>query len=68
MAYSFPMTRKHFEAIARIIATNKVETPAAGFDEGFDAGVSVVASDLADYLATQNPNFDRQRFLTACGL
>lgn len=60
------MTRKHFEAIAKIIRQNTISNPAMGFDEGFDTGVIAVAIDLADYFATTNPNFDRARFLIAC--
>lgn len=60
------MTKKNFEAVARIIKQNTVEDAAAGFDEGYDAGVQIVASDLADYFASDNPNFDRSRFLEAC--
>ena len=26
------------------------------------------AEDMADYFATKNPNFDRERFLKACGV
>jgi hypothetical protein len=56
------MTRKHFEAIASIIKANldisdhMVERQA----------IKVVAMDMADYFAGQNPLFDRQRFLKAC--
>lgn len=62
------MTRKDFEAIAAIIRQNTVEDAAAGFDEGYDAGVHIVATDLADYFATVNPRFDRRLFLEACAV
>lgn len=60
------MTRKHFEAIAAIIKSNGVEIH-SDFDRGYIAGVEV-AHEMADFFATQNPNFDRVRFLTACGM
>lgn len=50
------MTRKHFEAIAAIIKNTLVTDRR-----------EATATAMADYLATQNPNFDRGRFLTACG-
>lgn len=51
------MTRKHFEAIAEIIRAIPE-----------DVSRSTAAHDLADYFETQNPLFDRRRFLIACGL
>lgn len=69
------MTRKHFEAIAAIIDSQIKAEPvftAAGFDEGFEAGriagMEDIAKDLADYFSSVNPNFDRHRFLNACGI
>ena len=51
------MTRKHFKAIAEIIN-----------DAGDDVdAVERLAGDLASYFKSENPNFDRDRFLTACG-
>lgn len=44
-------TRQHFEAIADILNAN-------GADEG-------LVLDFAQFLAGQNPNFDRRRFLEA---
>lgn len=55
------MTKKHYEAIAKAfhayIAT--------------DTGANIarpIAKDLADYFSTDNPRFDRTRFLQACGI
>lgn len=67
------MTRKNFEAIAAIVKSN---IPNAGtgtgymFDEnaaGQTYAAENIADELADYFATENPNFNRQRFLKACG-
>ena len=49
------MTRKHFEAMARITATISNDDTRL-----------FVAAQQADYFATQNGNFDRQRYLRAC--
>lgn len=53
------MTRKHFEAIAYIVNVARQE---------FDSETAErIAGDLAAYFQGLNPNFDRVRFLTACG-
>lgn len=51
------MTKKHFEAIARILSVQN-DRDAAGH----------TARDLARYFSTQNPAFDTARFLKACGV
>lgn len=51
------MTRKHFEAIARITSMISNETTRA-----------MIACEQADYFASQNPNFDRTRYLKACNV
>ena len=56
------MTRKDFEAIASAIRT------AVGVDSAWTDAAESIASELADYLATTNPRFDRARFLKACGV
>ena len=69
------MSRKHFEAIAATLRDARItptDSEISPFDEGFNEGSlaasSKIARGLADYFATENPNFDRQRFLKACGL
>lgn len=52
------MTRKHFRAIAAILANNA----RAQYPQNIDA----LVSDFANLLAESNPRFDRQRFVTAC--
>lgn len=64
------LSRKHFEAIAGILAKN------AGFYGGsremYGLGkreaLEDVTDDLSDYFASENPHFDRQRFLKAAGV
>ena len=55
------MTKKHFEAIARII--NDVR------DENFrgEAATEEIANRLGEFFKSENPRFDLDRFLTACG-
>ena len=55
------MTKKHYEAIAAIIKRQMKFTDCPGEIEN-------VAANLAIFLRTQNPKFDRDKFLKACGL
>jgi hypothetical protein len=50
------MTKKHFIALAAITAAISNESTRR-----------FVAESQANYFASENPNFDRERFLTACG-
>jgi len=52
------MTRKHFEAIAKVLRDNRSSTN--------DADWYNLVSAMADACAETNPNFDRSRFITAC--
>lgn len=52
------MTKKHFQAIARIFHKHNVH-------DG-NRGQAELAREVAAYFATVNPNFDRTRFLAAC--
>lgn len=59
------MTRKDYVLIADTLSNLMKD-----FNNGGDDSVSLslVAQELADTLATDNPRFDRARFLTACGV
>lgn len=61
------MTRKDFIAIANILAARR---PVFNYDdedtkERLEAWAKL-RSDFADFLATCNPMFDRDRFIRAC--
>lgn len=58
------VTKKDFEAIAEII---KNKTSHVNPQLLFIPTIGLVRK-LADYFTTQNPRFDRQKFLNACGL
>ena len=51
-------TRKQYKAIAKLIK----ESTLYSFD-----GV-LIANEFADYFAKDNPRFDRDKFLSACGV
>jgi len=65
------LTKKDFMMIATTIASHHdtIEACDGDFYEGgrYDAANNI-AWKLADYFATQNPRFDRSRFMKACGL
>ncbi|MDP1614798.1 MAG: hypothetical protein Q8L68_03285 [Methylococcales bacterium] len=65
------MTKKHFKAIAEIISKQVSDWTVAEeteFGEGYNTATEHLAQGLADYLATQSPLFNREKFLKACGL
>lgn len=55
------MSRKHYEAVAESIRIATV-------DHGVSDSIRDIGDDLANMFAEDNPRFDRQRFLDACGL
>ena len=61
------MTKKHFEAIAAVMARASNITK---LDDRFNLGLgmcwSQIAVELASMCAQFNPAFDRDRFLRAC--
>lgn len=68
------MTRKHFEAIAAVFKDCAADS-AAGVAFNPDdramraahATTERIAHDMARMLRRQNPAFNRERFLAACG-
>lgn len=63
------MTRKDFKAIAEIIKGNvEFIKQTDGHCYNCRERIRNIADELADYLSTQNPRFDRKRFLEACGV
>ena len=60
------MTRKDFELIASILAASKPDSDGNSYDEKKQWELTV--NEFADCLPSSNANFDRERFLKACGL
>ena len=56
------LSRKHYKKIANIIDITN-----GNANLGDDA-TEILANNLADYFKEDNPNFDRSRFLEACGV
>ena len=57
------MTKKQFEAVAKILGKRLAEKQNAPIGE-YEV-VEVLALDLAKYFSTENPRFDEDRFLEA---
>lgn len=64
------MSRKHYEAVAEILAKNArfYEGAPDMYGLGKREALVELTWDLAEYFTTENPNFDRQRFLKAAGV
>ncbi len=56
-------TRQHYKAIAEIVRDRTFDYH--GRDYIFPA---LLAYDLVDYFIKDNPRFDRDKFLAACGI
>lgn len=72
-----PLSRKYYEGFAAIIRGNLDAIAAVRALPDTTSSVSLaachqtvcdIAEEFADYLASDNPNFDKARFLSACGL
>jgi hypothetical protein len=61
------MTRKDYELIAKALKT-QIEISRTYNEKDGELAVSNIAYDLVKDLATENPRFDKDRFLVACGL
>ena len=59
------MTRKDYVLIADTLSNLMKDFNNCGDDS---VSLSLVAEELADTLANDNPRFDRARFLDACGV
>jgi hypothetical protein len=60
------MTRKDYELIARVLREKRPETRGLGLlDQQMWHGI---VTAMADALPATNPDFDRSRFLRACGV
>lgn len=69
---NMPMTKQHFIAIASRIRDDVDQSKSGRFSAAenkrtFDAA-TYAAHLFADVAQNDNPRFDRDRFLTACGL
>lgn len=62
------MTKKDYELIAATIHDQIKAWDNPVFPQERVLGIEILADALADRLELDNPKFDRQKFLTACGI
>lgn len=64
------MTKKDYESIAAIFARIDCnpETDTDSFDDGHTTAMRCMAYELCTVFQRDNPRFDRERFLKACGI
>lgn len=63
------MTRKDYVAIAKALASARVSNFTDNPNRAlYLNGIDNAAHRVADVMAVDNARFDRQRFLTACGV
>ncbi len=62
------MTRKDYILIAEAVKASRPETPHSPDDKPYLSQCFATANALARALANDNPRFDRERFLKACGV
>lgn len=60
------MTRKDYVLIAEALRITNGSIKVAPYDA--ETALGLVAEVIADRLENENPRFDRERFLTACGV
>lgn len=61
-------TKQHYKAIAEIVKKDGLDYELADMTAAPGSVWSNFAGKLADYFATDNPLFDRDKFMAACGL
>jgi len=63
------MTKKDFIVIAEIVREHgNIFSHNCSFDDGAKFAANRIARELAIIFKQQNPRFDSQRFLDACGV
>ncbi len=62
------LTRQHYKAIAEIIKSKHPGYAQHDYYKGERNALVRVGRSLADYFEQDNPRFDRDKFLAACGL
>ena len=60
------VAKKHHKAIAEIIKGRFIDLADNACGIAVRSNVEIIATDLANYFADDNPHFDRQKFLNAC--
>ncbi len=64
------MTKKHYKELARRISYLGYENIPVdeNYETGYNSGVKAAVKEFCSVAKQENQNFDRKRFLTACGI
>lgn len=65
------MERKHYIELVRIIRENLADCTSqreAGRIVDAETAIGYLADDIAEFLVRDNPKFDTERFMQACGI
>lgn len=62
------MTKKDYELIAKVFNKNITDKSTICIKNNVPIVATAMARQFADVLVSTNPLFDKQRFLTACGV
>lgn len=62
------MTRKDYELIAKAIYGSLIQSKSLDWQDLYAEQHHITARHIANALERTNPRFDRERFLTACGV
>ena len=62
------MTRQHFAAIAAVLLKERPDRDGTPWANGARDEWSTIVLAMAALCQSQNPRFDRARFLAACGM
>lgn len=62
------MTRKDYELIAKAIYGSLIQSKSLDWQDLYAEQHRITARHIANALERTNPRFDRERFLTACGV
>lgn len=62
------MTRKDYVLIAAALNNVRLRLVDSDYTLAFNAGIEATANELCSTLALDNPRFDTERFLKACGV
>ena len=60
------MTRKDYVLIANALRAAMISTPSNNGAHAWNNGIWMASIELADALQSDNPRFNRERFLNAC--
>jgi len=62
------MSKKDYELIAKAIYGSLIQSGSLEWQERFTEQHRITARHIANALERTNPRYDRERFLTACGV